>query len=290
MKRKENSGTGFVGRIKGLGITLYQRKGQVVARVSTRHAPAKQSEKQFKARQQMKHSIALWNCFHAGEKPLMDTSDGVTAYSAFLRANATLPKVYLSKSDYACQAALLIPGMQVSSGKLPVVGYHFETLPEIGRVVVTDLPTGIDAGETRRLEAAYDRDLEFLLQANTQLKDKDTLLFYRFKQVVRNSVPQIDEACTRVMLDGKKRRNRGLDELELYSCRGFLALRADDEDGGWAVVLYNEREKSASAQRVLTTCELYDSYTTQEAFEAAAKSYRNVAETEYLVPKEQERK
>ena len=72
---------------------------------------------------------------------------------------------------------------------------------------------------------------------------------------------------------------------------GFLAIGgADDENVGWAVVLYGEEERSASPQQVLSTCQLFRQYTTEEALAAAAESYGNVKMPDFLTPNTRERK
>lgn len=58
----------------------------------------------------------------------------------------------------------------------------------------------------------------------------------------------------------------------------------------WAVVLFGEKEQSASTQKVLTTCRLYEQYTTDEALQRAAESYGNVKQADYLSPNTHERK
>ena len=71
---------------------------------------------------------------------------------------------------------------------------------------------------------------------------------------------------------------------------GRLAIGgADDESTGWAVVLFGEREQSASTQQVVTTCRLFEQYTTDEALARAAESYGNVEKPDLLTPDKHER-
>lgn len=58
---------------------------------------------------------------------------------------------------------------------------------------------------------------------------------------------------------------------------------------GWAVVLFGEKEQSASTQQVLTTCQLYRLYTTDKALDDAAESYGNVEKPGLLTPAKHER-
>ena len=122
MSKAQNTTLGFIGRIAGQGITFYRRRGKIIARTSTRAVSDKQSLGQFKTREKMRHSIALWKSFCSTYKPLMTASDGAIAYNAFLRANSALPTVYLTKQQARQGAALLMPGMVVSEGQLPAAG------------------------------------------------------------------------------------------------------------------------------------------------------------------------
>ena len=151
MGKVQNKSFGFTGRIPGMGVTFYQRGGKTIARISTRSVSNRQSLSQFKTREKMRHSIALWKCFYSPYKPLMTTSDGTIAYNAFLRENSALPTVYLTKQQARQRAALLMPGMVVSEGRLPAVEYDFAVLPTDERVVLTNLLTGFEEETTQEL-------------------------------------------------------------------------------------------------------------------------------------------
>ena len=288
MAESKNNTLGFTGRIRGAGVTFYRRGGKTYARVSTRTAPNSQSVKQFMNRERMRHSIALWKSFYVPYKPLMEASDNQTAYNAFLRANAALPTVYLAKQQARQQAALLMPGMVVSEGRLPAVDYDFVTLPGGERVVLTNLLTGIDAAETQELTIGCNDDLRQLLcinNRNPQLMPSDMVRFYRFEQQMQGDCPKVKVNCCELALDNDPRHNPALRGWQFYSHEGRLAIGgADDENTGWAVVIYGEKEQSASTQQVLTTCRLYEQYTTDEALAQAAESYGNVEKPDMLTP------
>ncbi|MBR3488223.1 MAG: hypothetical protein IKH33_02790 [Bacteroidales bacterium] len=288
MAESKNKNLGFHGRIRGLGVTFYQRGGRTYARVSTRSTSNKQSLGQFKVRERMRHSIALWKSFYTPYEPLMDTSGGLTAYNAFLRANSALPTAYLTKQQARQGAALLMPGMVVSEGRLPAVEYDFAVLESGERVVLTDLLTGIDEGETRELTIRCNDDLRQLLcsrSRNPQLMHGDKVRFYRFEQRLKDDCPTVKMSCCEMALDNDPRQNPALRNWRFYSHEGRLAIGgADDENRGWAVVIYGEKEQSASTQQVITTCRLYEQYTTDEALAQAAESYGNVEKPDMLTP------
>ena len=284
---------GFIGRIQGKGVTFYRRGGKTYARVSTRKAPNRQSVKQFINREKMRHSIALWHCFYSSNKPLMETSGSLTAYNAFLRANSALPTVYLTKQQARQGAALLMPGLVVSEGRLPAVEYDFTVLESGERVVLTNLLTGIDESETQELTIGCNDDLRQLLcsSSNPQLMSGDIVRFYRFEQRMQDDCPTVKITCCELALDNDPRQNPTLRNWRFLSHKGRLAIGgADDENTGWAVVLFGEKEQSASTQRVVTTCRIFEQYTTDEALANAAESYGNIEKPGLLTPDTVERK
>ena len=234
MAKVRNTTFGFTGRIAGHGITLYRRRGKVYARISTREVSDRQSMNQFKTREKMRHSIALWKCFHTPYKPLMTTSDGTIAYNAFLRANSALPTVYFTKQQAVQGAVLLMPGMVVSEGRLPKVEYDFAQLAGGERVVLTNLLTGIDEGETQELPIGCNDDLRQLLcrtSRNPQLMPGDRVRFYRLEQRLENDCPTVTIICCEMVLDNDPRQNPELRDWRFYSHKGRLAIGgADDEN------------------------------------------------------------
>ena len=294
MAKAQNTTFGFTGRIAGHGITLYRRRGKVYARISTREVSDRQSMNQFKTREKMRHSIALWKCFLTPYKPLMTTSDGTIAYNAFLRANSALPTVYFTKQQAVQGSALLMPGMVVSEGRLPAVEYGFAVLESGERVVLTNLLTGIDEGETQELPIGCNDDLRQLLcssSRNPQLMSGDRVRFYRLEQRLEGDCPTVTITCCEMALDNDPRQNQELRGWRFYSHKGRLAIgSADDENTGWAVVLFGEKEQSASTQRVVTTCRIFEQYTTDEALANAAESYGNIEKPGLLTPDTVERK
>ena len=294
MAKSKDNALGFTGRIRGVGVTFFRRGGKTYARTSTRTAPKKQSVKQFMYREKMRHSIALWHRFYVPYKPLMETSGNMTAYNAFLRANSVLPTVFLTKQQAVQGAALLMPGMVVSEGRLPAVEYEFAVLPTDERVVLTSLLTGIEEGETQELTIGCNDDLRQLLcssSRNPQLMQGDKVRLYRFEQQMQGDCPTVKVNCCELALDNDPRQKPALRGWQFYSHEERLAIGgADDENTGWAVVLYGEKEQCASTQQVVTTCQLYQQYTTDKALERAAESYGNVEKPSFLVPQEHERK
>ena len=119
----------------------------------------------------------------------------------------------------------------------------------------------------------------------------DKVRFYRFEQLLEGDCPRVKVNCCEMALDNDPRQNPALPNWRFYSHEGRLAIGgADDEGTGWAVVLFGEKEQSASTQQVLTTCQLYEQYTTDEALALAAESYGNVELSGFMTPNKKERK
>lgn len=270
-------------RLKGLGVTVYTRNGMTVVRTATRRTPQKQSLKQFKHRQRVRHAIALWNAFPLWAKPHMFSPDRKIAYNVFVRCNTPLDHVYLTRRHSMHGCALLLPGMYVSQGTLPPVQYRFERLDDGHRILLTNLRTGIDESVTRPLAATTECDWYNLLvkgRRNPDLRPGTVLSVYAITQQKDLDGPRLSVTRHEVPLLREDHPAKGFDGLTFYTHKGFLALYGvDDEDGGWAVSLYRQDKGDASPQTVATTCTLYRRYTTDRALRAAVKSFGNIEDS-----------
>jgi len=79
---------------------------------------------------------------------------------------------------------------------------------------------------------------------------------------------------------------RDISRSEMTVMDGQLALVGEafaDEMKGWAVVKVDKDR--CSPQTIVTRCTLYQQYTTEEALQAAAKSYGGLTETLFLLPR-----
>ena len=172
--------------------------------------------------------------------------------------------------------------------------FDFATPAGVGRVVLTNLSTGMDADVVQPLAIESEEDLWGLLissSRNLQLMPGDRLRIYRLEQQVPDGCPKLETRCCELCLTQDPRPKAWLADWQFLSVDGFLAVGgADDENVGWAVVLYGKNEQSASPQKVLSTCQLYRQYTTEEALTAAAESYGNVKMPDFLTPNARERK
>lgn len=72
-KRKTASGLMLTGSFRQSGVTIYQRNGKLVTRTATSDEKRSNTLGQFKQRQKMRHTTALWQMFKIDCKELMFT-------------------------------------------------------------------------------------------------------------------------------------------------------------------------------------------------------------------------
>ena len=292
MKKQKNMPS-LIGRYPSLGLTFYKRGDIVCARSCTSEQPNRQSPAQFRNRERVRSLIALWNSFPIDGKPLMESPEGMTAYKVFQRVNSKLPAAYLTKQQRAQSGAVLMPDMYVSAGRLEPLEYHFEVLEDGGRLLVTNLATGLDPALTQPLGVTTPNELCQMLLMNARnplLCLGDMLRFYALRQSVEEvgdmEVPRLAVRCVTLTLDDDLRPFRFLAGHELYTHNGCLAVGGvDDRETGYAVVIFDPRQRTASTQSVVTEGTLYEGYISEEAFKRAAKTYPNVR-NEFLAPRD----
>ena len=157
--------------------------------------------------------------------------------TAFFRWPTQLPVVFLPKNKNSVEGSLLIPGIPVSEGNLLPVQQ------QLGEVDGTPaLVTDRKADDVRPYEV-------FLLYtAEQQFHHEDSpKVVFKMREVKRDEFTLVD---------------------------GCLALLNNDfgnEMKGWALV--RVMGKNCSTQSIVTRCKYYEQFTTEEALQAAAKSY-----------------
>lgn len=226
-------GVEIIGRIPSLGITKYIRNGVVVTRVSTSYGHSN-TPKQFIQRQRMRHSLALWKELSRWS-PMF--TEGKTAYHRFLSLANQLPVVFLPKNKAVVEGSLLMPGIPVSEGSLLPIQL------QLGEVDGTPaLLTDRKADDVRPFEVF----MLYTAEQHFRLEDCPMVVF-KMREVKRDEFATVD---------------------------GCLALVDNDfanEMKGWALV--RVMGKNCSTQSIVTRCNYYQKFTTEEAMEAAAKSY-----------------
>lgn len=170
-----------------------------------------------------------------------------TAYNNFMSLANRLPVVYVEKR-WMENASFLMPGIPVSDGTLPTINQQLGEVDGIP-ALITDLQA--DAGKQRTKLWLY--------TAEQYGEDRTTQVQFSMREVPWQEMTLTD---------------------------GHYVLKGDefaDPMRGWALVLV--KGDRCSPQTIVTRCTLYQQYTTEEALQAAAKSYGGLTETPYLSPR-----
>ena len=259
MARAKKDLLGIEGRVGGL--TKYTRNGKEYWRVSeNRKNPHRPSLKQLAVRERQSHNNALWRALSATGQVYIERGSN-TVYSHFMSLNTESPIPYLEKRHYHSWNALLLPNMVLSDGPLRTINY------QLGEVTIPSA-----SGDSHSMTPALMTDLTM------KEAKKGTLLLYVLQQRVNSQQGWPDQ----FQLDIKVETI----EPDMFivlpptlltpyqSKEGCLALVgerfADPMLGFGLVQVINGK---ASSQRVVTHCTYYEKYTTEEAIQAAAKSY-----------------
>lgn len=226
-------GVEIIGKIPSLGVTKYIRNGVVVTRVSTSDGHSN-TPKQFIQRQRMRHSIALWKELSRWS-PMF--TEGKTVYHRFLSLANQLPAVFLPKNKAEVEGSLLMPGIPVSEGNLQPIQLRLGELDGTS-ALITD----------RKADDVRPFEVFILYTAEQQFRREDCpMVVFKMREVKRDEFTIVD---------------------------GCLALVDNDfanEMKGWALV--RVMGKNCSTQSIVTRCNYYQKFTTEEALEEAAKSY-----------------
>lgn len=233
MPKQKMTGIMVNGSVRSAGVTFYTRKGQTVVRTSRSMQPKRRTRAQFDQRMRMKHTIALWRMLRVCSP--MFTS-GKNAFTGFASLANRLPVVYLPNAGGLEHGSLLLPGMPVSEGALPTVGLRLGEV-EGAAALLTDLKRG-------------------------DLTHGDRLMLYTLRQVVEGNTPRVRIAVAEMPLS------------RFVIAGGCLALVGDeyaDPMAGWALVRVSGDR--CSTQTAVSSCTYYEQFATDEAMQAAAKSY-----------------
>ncbi len=242
MKAK-NIGLGLVipNKLKLAGVTFYKRQGQVVGRVSKPKDYSSNTLPQFIQRQKMRHTTALWKMLKLCE--VMFTGPR-SAYREFASLANRLPAVFVINDGTMNLASFLMPGIPISNGTLQTENVRLGEVDGVAALI-----TGLDAVEWPQNER---------------------LLLYTATQCVENGLPRVRFSM------------REISRLDMTVKDGRYILKGEefaDNMKGWALVdVINIR---CSSQAIVTNCALYKEYTTEEALQKAADSYK-VTEEPYL--------
>ena len=261
MSKKNNLITGSLAMS---GVTIYTRKGRQVMRTAASVQPERRTRAQFVLRERIAHSVTLWQVLKNAGTPVFE--GGANAYARFRSLMCRLEPVFLTSEQHAAGASLLMPGMPLSEGTLPTVGCRLGMVD--GRpALVTDLALS---------HMSYSIAMQgehLVLYALRQSGDGNDVERVEIEPVQLSGDGLLPNAVAVRGADGEPQR------VELVCHEGCLALTGDlfaDPTRGWGVVRLCGNK--ASTQCVLTQCDTYRRYTTEEALQRAAESYGGLTE------------
>ena len=244
MAKIDKNGMSLNGTLETKGVTFYTRNGKTVMRTASSNQPKRRTRGQFIGRARMAHSTMLWRALTWQVQPMF--SGGTNAYTRFLSLMSKLETVYLPSDMLRNGASLLLPGMPVSEGDLPTIEYHLGEVD--GRpALITNLPAQMDMENRLRLYTINQRVDHNLPRVG----------IYAEEQIVGRSLCAAPFKDTEVRL--------------LDAGVAFVGDIFGDESKGWALMLITGDH--CSSQQVVTRCNLYERYTTEDALLAAAASY-----------------
>lgn len=240
----ENTPLDLKARLAAAGITLYVKNGKTVLRPATSRQPERRTRAQFVTRQRIAHNNHLWRLLRSAGDPRFE--GGSSPYHRFcsLMTSCTVP--FLTRDQHLLGASLLLPGMVVSDGPLEEIGYSLGTA-DGAPALVTDLDPRAPRGERYRLYSLRQEDQQGIPRLSIAARE------FAFKDL--SAAPDASG-------------------LRLLAAGGGVALAGSvfaDPMCGFALVRLRGGE--ASSQRVVTGCDLYRRFATDEALLAAAATY-----------------
>jgi hypothetical protein len=244
-------------------VTIYKRGGKTFVRPSHIRQPRRLSRKQLALREQIAHNNILWRRLKATRHTYFE--GGVDAYRSFMSLNTLSPTVYLSKQQLADNFALLLPGMAVSSGPLDPVSYEIDEVDGQPALITDITPKDIHKGNY----LLYVLQQEVILWQNG---DDHAQLHISVLPITPEHDIEIPHIGTvrLVTIPSTILTHRQHPTATLALVGDFIA----DPMLGFALVRVIGGH--ASPQRVLTRCTYYERYTTEEALQLAAKSYKGL--------------
>jgi len=280
-----------------IGNVIYRqtRYGLVVAQAPAKPAKPSRSVKQMRIRTQMANLSANCRLYHdvayslgAYGLPLKadlffeDKQPQHTLYNLFLKVNYNQCPVYLTQQETRAGGCVVAP-CQFSRGTLDPLVYGLNAYG----LLVSNLALGelVIDDDTSVAELS-----EAIIGHNDGWQEGNELCFLHATQRTDefSGVPRAEMQgwCLRLDTTDCASRRKVYDEV---SAMGFSSNENQNKNGGyclgmstplvnggaaWVHLRRKDSRAQASPQRLYVVNPLYDQYRTEEAFEAAVKSYR----------------
>lgn len=264
-------------------MVFFQRGNTGVVRYRGDHKRRKPgSPCQMNQRMRMANLVNLWRMMPEEHRPqFQNRRNSCTNYNAFMSHNLQGTAIYLTKrqaSEYRCVVTELV----VAEGTLPPIGLSHD-----GTAPCTDLKLGnLPIGE----ETTVRQLTQALVRQNPLLRYGDTLLHYQcLQRQTRDGDPYVVADCHALRLDLSDSRlltNVVPHSLGFGSRGGLLAATADPLGGmAWVLTRQTSSGTLCSTQRLLCNNPLIAQYSSDEALQAAIRSYGGARHERLLCPK-----
>ena len=245
------------------GTTIYKRGEKTFMRPTHIHQPRRLSRKQLALREQIAHNNVLWRRLKATHHTYFEGR--VDAYRCFMSVNTLSPTVYLTKLQLARNMSLLLPNMAVSSGPLNPISYQLDEVDGQLALITNLTPKDIRKGEY----------LLYVLQQEV-IHWQGEEDFAQLQISVVSVTPDQDIEIPHI---GTVRLVNVPSTLltPYHSTSGTLAFIGDlfaNPMLGFALV--HIQDGHVSPQYVVTRCTYHERYTTEEALQTAADSYKGL--------------
>ena len=277
MAQLKKKGFALSGSLKSDGVTFYTKKGKIIVRSATSEQPLRRTRGQFVTRQRIAHTTVLWKRLREPARPLFTRC--VNIYGRFSTLMRKQPVVFLTKKELADGASLLIPGMPLSDGMLPDITYRLDEV-DGQPALLTNLKMKHPLGSNH---TASDM-VSALCGKGATLKRGEVLRLYTLRQTVEYMVPKVYIDMEELVLDNGQQTS-SFPGIEMQCVDGHLALISScfaDDTMGWGLV--HVSDERCSSQTVVTRCNMYEQYTTEEALDRAAKSYGGLTDSGMITP------
>lgn len=254
---------GFLKDVEGHldGITIYKWGGKTFMRPTHIKQPRRLSRKQLALREQIAHNNILWRRLKATQHTYFE--GGVDSYRCFMSVNTLSPTVYLTKQQLANNMSFLLPKMAVSNGPLSPIRYQFSEVDGQPALLTDLIPQDMEEGKfllyVLRQKIIHWQEEEDLAQVNISVVP---LTFGPDIEIPHIGIVHLSTSIPFKPFQKQSGNLSLIGNLFSDSMLGFALVRIHDGH--------------VSSQRVITRCTYYEKYTTEEALQVAAKSYKGL--------------
>ena len=255
-------------------ITVYQRGSKTYMR--SRYNMTQQrrlSERQLRQCTRMNNLVRLWTSFPLGYRPVFQCrSENTTSYNLFVTYAMQAHPVYMTK-QMRSEAACVVTDVAVAQGSLPEITVSHDGIAPITDIALGWLTIGTGTTVSQFARAVVENNYDYL--------PGDRLRYYLCKQwrLEPQGIPMVNVSCDELTLDVNDLRplHEVVSHGEGFAQRGGRLAASREVVGGmaWVHIRHSGPDMLLSTQRLVCNNDaLMQQYGSEEAFDAACRSYR----------------